>query len=140
MTHNLQTINKIPKGVSPKTHGKALFSKLQYINNLQVTKHILPADKGGRRSIIQNSNDISAYTLYSFGLKGIRSKSICIDSCITLNSSDIACGEYASHTLTGRQAPPLANTPASGSQQATQLSPRAAPPAECHDRKINIGS
>ena len=34
------------------------------------------------------------------------------------------------------KAPPLANTPASGSQQATQLSPRAAPPAECHDRKI----
>ena len=32
------------------------------------------------------------------------------------------------------------NTPASGYQQATQLSPRAAPPAECHDRKINIGS
>ena len=28
-------------------------------------------------------------------------------------------------------APPLANTPASGSQQAAQLSPRAAPPAEC---------
>ena len=27
--------------------------------------------------------------------------------------------------------PPLANTPASGSQQAAQLSPRAAPPAEC---------
>ena len=38
------------------------------------------------------------------------------------------------------KAPPLANTPASGSQQATQLSPRAAPPAECHDRKINNGS
>jgi len=33
------------------------------------------------------------------------------------------------------KAPPLANTPASGSQQATQLSPRAAPPAECRDRK-----
>ena len=32
-------------------------------------------------------------------------------------------------------APPLANTLASGSQQAAQLSPRAAPPAECHDRK-----
>ena len=29
-------------------------------------------------------------------------------------------------------APPLANTPASGSQQAAQLSPRAAPLAECH--------
>ena len=27
--------------------------------------------------------------------------------------------------------PPLANTPASGSQQAAQLSPGAAPPAEC---------
>ena len=38
------------------------------------------------------------------------------------------------------EAPPLANTPASGSQQATQLSPMAAPPAECHDREINIGS
>jgi hypothetical protein len=38
------------------------------------------------------------------------------------------------------KAPPLANTPASGSQQATQLSPRAAPPAECRNRKINIGS
>lgn len=34
------------------------------------------------------------------------------------------------------KAPPLANTPASGSQQAAQLSPRAAPPAECHYRKI----
>jgi hypothetical protein len=33
------------------------------------------------------------------------------------------------------KAPPLANTPASGSQQATQLSPRAAPPAECRNRK-----
>ena len=38
------------------------------------------------------------------------------------------------------EAPPLANTPASGSQQAPQLSPRAAPPAECHDGKINIES
>ena len=37
---------------------------------------------------------------------------------------------------TQHEAPPLANTPASGSQQATQLSQRAAPPAECHDRKI----
>ena len=37
-------------------------------------------------------------------------------------------------------APPLANTTASGSQQAAQLIPKAAPPAECHDRKINIGS
>ena len=33
------------------------------------------------------------------------------------------------------KAPPLANTPANGSQQATQLSPRAAPPAECRNRK-----
>ena len=33
------------------------------------------------------------------------------------------------------KAPPLANTAASGSQQATQLSPRAAPPAECRNRK-----
>ena len=30
-----------------------------------------------------------------------------------------------------RKPPALANTPASASQQATQLSPRAAPPAEC---------
>ena len=44
--------------------------------------------------------------------KGIRSKSICIDSCITLNSSDISCGEYASHTLTGRQASSMAKTTA----------------------------
>ena len=33
------------------------------------------------------------------------------------------------------KAPPLANTPANGSQQATQLSPKAAPPAECRNRK-----
>ena len=32
--------------------------------------------------------------------------------------------------------PHLTNTLAIGSQQATQLSPRDAPPAECHDRKI----
>ncbi len=32
-------------------------------------------------------------------------------------------------------APPLANTPDSGSQQASQLSARAAPPAECRDCK-----
>ena len=38
------------------------------------------------------------------------------------------------------KAPALANTPASASQQAAQLSLRAAPPAECRDRKINIGS
>ena len=44
------------------------------------------------------------------------------------------------HQTGTRQAPPLANALASGSQQAAQLSPRAAPPAECHDRKINIGS
>ena len=37
--------------------------------------------------------------------------------------------------LTSRQAPALANTPASASQQAAQLRPRAAPPAECHDGK-----
>ena len=37
---------------------------------------------------------------------------------------------------TQHEAPPLANTPASGSKQATQLSQRAAPPAECHNRKI----
>ena len=45
---------------------------------------------------------------------------MCFDS---LNSSDIACGEYASRTLAGKQAPALANTPASASQQAAQLSP-----------------
>ena len=42
----------------------------------------------------------------------VRSKSMCIDSCITLNSSDISCGEYASHTLTGRQASSMAKTTA----------------------------
>ena len=40
-------------------------------------------------------------------------------------------GFKRSRQLTCGKAPPLANTPASGSQQATQLSPRAAPPAEC---------
>ena len=38
------------------------------------------------------------------------------------------------------KAPALANTPSSGSHKAAQLRPRAAPPDECHDRKINIGS
>ena len=33
------------------------------------------------------------------------------------------------------KAPALANTPASASQQAAQLRPRAAPPAECYDGK-----
>ena len=33
---------------------------------------------------------------------------MCIDSCFTLNSSYIACGEYASRTLTGRQASSMA--------------------------------
>ena len=34
-----------------------------------------------------------------------------------------------------RNSLPLANTPASGSQHAAQLSPRAAPPAECHEAR-----
>ena len=38
------------------------------------------------------------------------------------------------------EATPLASAPASGSQQATQLSLMAAPHAECHGHKINIGS
>lgn len=36
---------------------------------------------------------------------------MCIDSCITLNSSYIACGEYVSSTLTGRQASSMAKMP-----------------------------
>lgn len=40
----------------------------------------------------------------------------------------------AQGTIAGK-APPRASAPASGSQQAAQLSQRAAPPAECHDRR-----
>ena len=36
---------------------------------------------------------------------------MCFDS---LNSSDIACGEYASRTLAGKQAPSMATQIASG--------------------------
>ena len=50
----------------------------------------------------------------------VRSKSMCIYSCITLNSSYIACGEYASHTLTGRQASSMAKTTAIDSGEKTR--------------------
>ena len=50
----------------------------------------------------------------------VRSKGTCIDSCITLNSSDIACGEYASRTLTGRQASSMAKTTAIVSGEKTR--------------------
>ena len=45
---------------------------------------------------------------------------MCIDSCITLNSSYIACGEYASRTLTGRQASSMAKTTAIVSGEKTR--------------------
>ena len=45
-----------------------------------------------------------------------------------------------SFVFLGGRVPALANMLACASQQASQLRPRATPPAECHDLKINIGS
>ena len=57
-----------------------------------------------------------------------------------LSPVPIASSSECKLRITCGKAPALANTPASASQQAAQLSPRAAPPAECHDCKINIGN
>ena len=59
---------------------------------------------------------------------GVRSKSMCIDS---LNSSDIACGEYASRTLAGKQAPSMAKTTAIDSKQCRRAKPEGSPTLLC---------
>ena len=59
---------------------------------------------------------------------GVRSKSMCIDS---LNSSDIACGEYASRTLAGKHAPSMAKTTAIDSKQCRRAKPEGSPTLLC---------
>ena len=61
-------------------------------------------------------------------LNGVRSKSMCFDS---LNSSDIACGEYASLTLAGKQAPSMAKTTAIDSKQCRRAKPEGSPALLC---------
>ena len=58
----------------------------------------------------------------------VRSKSMCFDS---LNSSDIACGEYASRTLAGKQAPSMAKTTAIDSKQCRRAKPEGSPTLLC---------
>ena len=60
--------------------------------------------------------------------KRVRSKSMCFDS---LNSSDIACVEYASRTLTGKQAPSMAKTTAIDSKQCRRAKPEGSPTLLC---------
>jgi hypothetical protein len=56
---------------------------------------------------------------------------MCVDSCITLNSNDIACGEYASRTLAGKQAPSMAKTTAIDSKQCRRARPEGSPTLLC---------
>ena len=53
---------------------------------------------------------------------------MCFDS---LNSSDIACGEYASRTLSSKQAPSMANTIAIDSKQGRRAKPEGSPSLLC---------
>ena len=53
---------------------------------------------------------------------------MCFDS---LNSSDIACGEYASRTLAGKQAPSMAKTTAIDSKQCRRAKPEGSPTLLC---------
>ena len=53
---------------------------------------------------------------------------MCFDS---LNSSDIACGEYASRTLAGKQAPSMAKTTAIDSKQCRRAKPEGSPALLC---------
>ena len=53
---------------------------------------------------------------------------MCFDS---LNSSDIACGEYASRTLAGKQAPSMAKTTAIDSKQCRRAKPKGSPTLLC---------
>ena len=53
---------------------------------------------------------------------------MCFDS---LNSSDIACGEYASRTLAGKQAPSMAKTNAIDSKQCRRAKPKGSPTLFC---------
>ena len=53
---------------------------------------------------------------------------MCFDS---LNSSDIACGEYASRTLAGKQAPSMAKTTAIYSKQCRRAKPEGSPTLLC---------
>ena len=53
---------------------------------------------------------------------------MCFDS---LNSSDIACGEYASRTLAGKQAPSMAKTTAIDSKQCRRAKPKGSPALLC---------
>ena len=56
------------------------------------------------------------------------SKYMCFDS---LNSSDIACGEYASRTLAGKRAPSMAKTTAIDSKQCRRAKPEGSPALLC---------
>ena len=56
---------------------------------------------------------------------------MCIDSCITLNSSYTACGEYASRTITGRQTSSMAKTTAIDSKQCRRAKPEGSPALLC---------
>ena len=53
---------------------------------------------------------------------------MCFDS---LNLSDIACGEYASRTLAGKQAPSMAKTTAIDSKQCRRAKPEGSPTLLC---------
>ena len=53
---------------------------------------------------------------------------MCFDS---LNSSNIACGEYASRTLASKQAPSMANTTAIDSKQCRRAKPEGSPALLC---------
>ena len=53
---------------------------------------------------------------------------MCFDS---LNSSDIACGEYASRTLAGKQAPSMAKKTAIDSKQCRRAKPKGSPTLLC---------
>ena len=50
---------------------------------------------------------------------------------VSLNSSDIACGEYASRTLAGKQAPSMAKTTAIDSKQCRRAKPVGSPTLLC---------
>ena len=53
---------------------------------------------------------------------------MCFDS---LNSSDIACVEYASRTLAGKHAPSMAKTTAIDSKQCRRAKPKGSPALLC---------
>ena len=77
--------------------------------------------EGGEQQLPADKGEIYLDVLSRYW---VRSKSMCFDS---LNSSDIACDEYASRTLAGKQAPSMAKTTAIDTKQCRRAKPRGSP-------------